>query len=278
MMLLLSTLLFSSLSLAQGGFGSTVTATTTSTATVLSTFTTTVLSSDPASAGLVSAGTGSASRLRNSTAFTTQTTVSLFNACIGPASACNPTPPVTYFGSVVRADKTQTVYAVDCVAQGNTTACVSDKVIVTQGPDVFARADTTTSGTTVSISCTIDAANSGAVCLEARNVKPTATATGTAATVTASIGMQNSNRNATREVSTMTFHEADIHYNKLVITAGKEKLTASATNTPPAPPKASATPGTPGTPPKKSGAAPLTHVSAAMSLIGSGLLFALFAL
>jgi hypothetical protein len=222
--------------------------------------------SGTAMSGTAISGTGNlATRTRSGGAKVT--TVSLFNACDSSENAGCGQAEITYYGSVVSARVDQTVYAVDCAQSGNSTVCQGTPVTVTQGPSLFARvealsgsvaalttvaADNSTLTTaaaqkggnkavataTLSLSCDISLEASkavSAICIQARiPVKATGTASANGFVNSANGTAVTSSGSST---VTMKLGEDDIHYNKLVITAGAEKLSSgSPTNTPISPP------------------------------------------
>jgi len=163
-----------------------------------------------------------------------QTTVSLFNACSGADDQCNSLNDLTYFGSVVTADKTQTIYALGCAQNGKnaTMGCFTQAITITQGPSIFARVDDSGAVPTT-VSCDIKSATESAICTE--SYKSTADST---ATITASASGAKNSGNSSAAAITFKFDGSQIHYNKLVITQGAEKLNGNstiATKTPTAP-------------------------------------------
>jgi hypothetical protein len=189
-----------------------------------------------------------------------QTTLSLFDACsAGTDNSTNSCTggDITYYGAVITADPTATVFAIDCAARFNSTTCGTETITVTQGPSMFARVQTFPGITTasdggddgssnssstaaassdmVSVSCDITSSTQAAVCQQvdvlATSLGADATGTGAANFVTNSI-----NGTAAGPTVTMSFGAAEIHYNSLIITSGAEKLaSATPTRTPKAP-------------------------------------------
>jgi hypothetical protein len=174
-----------------------------------------------------------------------QTTLSLFNACASPGNDTNTNTcdrsNITYYGAVVTANPTATIFAIDCAARLNSTACASSAITVTQGPSMFALAqpyaapdDPSDAAGVLSLSCSITSSTQAAVCRQADvpATAPEATGTGAAAFVANS-------ENGTLPVAaaaTMSFAGSEIWYDVLVITAGAEKLeSGGATRTPVAP-------------------------------------------
>jgi len=201
-----------------------------------------------------SAGTiGNLIQSQNSTTFSisgsstaigpSETTVSLFNACDGSSAECNYSG-LTYYGGIVSANPTATVFAIQCASSNNATACADEAVTLTQGASVYQRVQTQTSPSAIiSASCTIVGSTQQAVCVEIETASPLAVGTVTAASAFAlatgsAIGFNANSVNGTQGpavTTTMTFNPDDIFYNPLIITSGIEKLKTSATNTPVSP-------------------------------------------
>ncbi|KIW03516.1 uncharacterized protein PV09_05281 [Verruconis gallopava] len=146
-----------------------------------------------------------------------QTTVSLFNACSGINLTCSALSGLTYYGAVVSADNTKTIYALDCSQQGNngTKDCFSSPMTVTQGPRMFGRIDNSGPIPTT-VSCNIDTKPLTASCTESFQIP--------SPTVTASGGLPRYSGNSTVTGHSFSFASGQIHYNPLVITKGAEKL------------------------------------------------------
>lgn len=249
----------------------TVTSTVTSgSQTVTVTFTTTTSASSSGSAAASSTVQGAAAsssssstsagtinallQSQNATTFSTtasptiggkpETTLSLFNACNGPEAECNYSG-LTYYGGIVSANPTATVFAIQCASSNNATACGDQAVTITQGASVYQRVQTQASPSAViSASCTIVDSTSQAVCVEAETSSPLSVGTVTAASAFvlatgSAIGLNANSANGTQgpaTTTTMTFSSDGIFYNPLVITSGVELLSSSApTNTPPSP-------------------------------------------
>ena len=199
-----------------------------------------------------STGTGTINNLlqsQNSTTLSTatltnigpaQTTVSLFNACSGSPAECNYNG-LTYYGGVVSANPTATVFAVGCASSNNSTACGDQAITLTQGPSVYQRVETQSSPSLIiSASCTIVDSIVQAVCVEATTFSPQSVGTVTAASAFAiatgyAVGFNANSVNGTQASATtrtLSFSSDSIFYNPLIITSGIEKLQTSATNTP----------------------------------------------
>jgi hypothetical protein len=216
--------------------------TTTSGAASTSTSTSTLSNSSTSSQITTLIGSISATASQNSTGVRTslgsaQTTVSLFNACYGSNSACSGIQDLTYYGAVVTANPTKTVYALGCVngqsGSQNATQCFDTPLTVTAGPSLFALVDST-GQTPVTISCDVEGKTKSAVCQEKSTTKGFGGPTGTGSSLSA--GATNS-ANSSVGTTTLSFNSSQINYNKLVITKGAQLLNATntATKTPIAP-------------------------------------------
>jgi hypothetical protein len=151
---------------------------------------------------------------------------------------------LTYYGAVITAEPSKTIYALDCASgnngRKNETQCWSAPLTVTAGPSLFARVNENEGEVPVTVSCEVEDKTKSAVCQQksTKTAGQGAAATGTvSAAASASAGAQGYG-NKTVEVTTLKFNESNIYYNALVITKGADKLSASssiATRTPPAP-------------------------------------------
>ncbi|KAF2418450.1 hypothetical protein EJ08DRAFT_62376 [Tothia fuscella] len=253
-----------------------------------------------------SVGTISVASLQNRTSSSlpvikAQTTVSLFNACSGSSSLCADIDALTYYGEVVTADKSSTIYALDCASgnhgRKNQTQCWSAPMTVTAGPSLFQRVNQVDDQAPVTVSCKIGDDSKSAVCEQKATRGPGSPFATGAVSAQGSLptGSAGGYGDKTVEVTTLKFNEDDIHYNALVITKGADKLSATdsiATRTP-LPPTGKCTASlsvateannsiatnNPATSPTKTGAAISKNVPVSASLAGVvAVVFAVFSI